>query len=142
MSWAYLYTDSMKNLANFNLKRCCFLVLLSAPAIYLGACSKDKALSPELLVKCKPISYEYKPDIDDIVRASCITGSGPGTGCHDAWILDYSKLKTKVLDGTISYRVLNLKDMPVPNNNFNIPALTQDELDQFECWILTGAKEN
>ncbi len=136
----------MKHSQSFNIKRRYFLFLTWIPLVYLGlalnSCAKDKALSPELLVKCKPISYQYKPDIDEIIRASCITGNGPGTGCHDAWILDYNNLKARVLDGTISYRVLNRKDMPVPNNTFGILPLTQDELDQFECWILTGAKEN
>lgn len=112
--------------------------------IITNSCSKDKAYSLEVLQECDSLagSYRYQADIAPIIRASCATGLGPGTGCHDAWILTYSGLKSKIDNGTLQYRVFNVGDMPVPNNSFNIPPLTQQEKDKLRCWILTGALDN
>ena len=110
--------------------------------IYAVACTKDKALSVELLEDCNNNVFTYDDDMIPIFEASCATGLGPGTGCHDAWIFNYNAVMAKVEDGTIYNRVLVIEDMPVPNNTHGIPPLTEEDKIKIECWILFGAKEN
>jgi len=108
------------------------------------SCSKDKAIRADLIATCDSTAgtYTYQADIAPIIRANCATGLGPGTGCHDAWILSYNGLKSRVDNGTVSYRVFSLGDMPVPGNSFNISPLTPLEKEKIRCWIATGARED
>ena len=83
----------------------------------------------------------YENDIKPLIQQSCATNLGPGTGCHDAWIFSYDNVKTSV-DGGIFWNVIETDYMPKLPNSFGIVALTQDEMEMFECWICDGALEN
>ena len=64
------------------------------------SCTKDKAFQT-VLIDCNVVNANYTDDVVPIVQASCMTGTGPGTGCHDAWITDYNELKQQVDNGNI-----------------------------------------
>ena len=121
------------------------VILLTAGISFtlgVSGCTKDKALSVEQAQGCDTLTYTYSNDIAPIFAASCATGLGPGTGCHDAWIFDYNNVKSQVDNGNIQYEVLDVKTMPVPGNSFGIHPLTDTELQKITCWILSGAPEN
>lgn len=105
--------------------------------ISLTSCLKEKTLP----VGCdKVISYEL--EIRPIIESSCKTGLGGGTGCHDAWIDDYSQVKSQLVSGTWQNEVLIEKTMPVMPNDFDIDSLTAAEIQTMKCWIDQGYPEN
>lgn len=106
------------------------------------SCTSDHSISIEEFGGCDTIGYSYEYDVMPIVRASCMTGTGPGTGCHDAWITSYNSLKTQVDNGTILREVINDRTMPPANNQFGIAALSESEIAVWRCWMLIGAPEN
>lgn len=115
------------------------LIPLSA---LLTDCTKDKALLTNPNANCDTVPVSYSADIVPIIQTSCATNQGPGTGCHDAWIFEYSNLKSRIDNGTIEYRVFQTRDMPVIPNSFGIDSLTAEEYLKLQCWIAAGAPEN
>ncbi|MFT7612213.1 MAG: hypothetical protein ACI9J3_001167 [Parvicellaceae bacterium] len=115
----------------------CLLVLL----VLISSCAKDKTLKA-IPIDCSGINAEYQLDVVPIIQASCATGTGPGTGCHDAWILSYAGLRARVLNGDIQRVIYELKSMPPSPNFLGTPALTDDEVDKIMCWIQQGALDN
>ncbi len=123
-------------------KKNTLLITLLLGVIQLqNSCTKDKT-APLLDIKCSSVSYTYSIDILPILLNSCANGQGPLTGCHDAWISNYSSLKSYINSGIFQEEVLIYMTMPVPNNNFSIPPLTNEELTKIDCWIQSGAPQN
>ncbi|NOQ75799.1 MAG: hypothetical protein GQ574_27590 [Crocinitomix sp.] len=113
------------------------LPILILAIISLTSCLKDK-VSP---FGCDTIiSYEF--EIRPIIESSCKTGLGGGTGCHDAWIDDYSQVQSQLNSGNWQNEVLVEKTMPISPNLFGIDSLTNDEYQTMRCWILQGYPEN
>lgn len=104
----------------------------------LSGCYKEKTTPPG---DCN-IVVSYSLDIQPIINSSCITNLGPGTGCHDSWILTYSSLAGKMADGTVELECLIERTMPVIPNNFGIDSLTADERKSIRCWLEQGYPEN
>lgn len=73
---------------------------------------------------------------------SCKTGDGPGTGCHDAWIDEYSNIVPHIQSGAWETEIFIDKTMPPVPNNFGIDSLQPYELEIMECWISQGYPEN
>lgn len=115
------------------------LLLLFALGNY--ACTKDKADPACELADCIT-SVSYQNDIAPIISQSCATNLGPGTGCHDAWIFEYDNVYGQVRNGAIQHVIIDTKEMPPIPNNFGIMPLTDDEIQQFACWICNGALNN
>ncbi|MCG8576731.1 MAG: hypothetical protein MI810_17765 [Flavobacteriales bacterium] len=113
------------------------ILLLGALVWSSNGCYKDKAEPGDC-----GTTVSYSQEIVPIINSSCVTGQGAGTGCHDAWIHDYSQVKSKIKGGSWQYRVLDLKDMPLIPNNFGIDPLTDEELKLMQCWIEQGFKKN
>lgn len=106
------------------------------------ACLKEKAIPANVASgECADI-VSYSQDIRPIIEASCKTGLGPGTGCHDAWIDEYSSIQDKILSGTWQNEVFNLKTMPQIPNSFDIDSLSEEALQIMRCWIDQGYPEN
>lgn len=118
--------------------RMAFLLLL---AMLLVNCTRDKALKPCNLPDCALGSVSYRTDIVPIIQASCMTGLGPGTGCHDSWIDEYDGVKSSIESGRF-WLVIQNGTMPKLPNNFGIQALTPAELTTLECWICNGYFNN
>jgi hypothetical protein len=103
----------------------------------LSSCLKDK-VQP---FGCDSI-ISYEAEIRPIIESSCKTGLGGGTGCHDAWVDDYSQVKSQLISGNWQNEVLVEKTMPLIPNDFSIDSLTNDEYQTMRCWILQGFPEN
>lgn len=108
----------------------------------INGCTKEVGLQTNIDLDCDTIPASYSNVIKPLVARTCMTGQGPGTGCHDAWIGNYNSLKGKVNNGTLELRVVQQMDMPPPGNTFGIPVLTDEEIAQFVCWMAGGAKED
>lgn len=117
------------------------LLLVFISTTVLLSCNKDKTLAECGLEHCTPGSVSYENDIKPLIQQSCATGTGPGTGCHDAWIFNYDNITPKIDDGTF-WSVIENYSMPKLPNSFGIAGLTQAEYEMFECWICDGAPEN
>jgi len=109
--------------------------------LLLTACAKDKTLKI-IPFDCSGVNATYADDIKPMIQASCATGTGPGTGCHDAWILTYAGLRARVLNGSIQRVIYELKSMPPDPNFLGIPPLTDEEIEKMMCWIQSGALDN
>lgn len=109
--------------------------------LLLFSCAKEKASPiPTDTGDCFPQSYTY--NIRPIIETSCKTQLGPGTGCHDAWIDDYSKINKIINDGRWETEIFIDKTMPEIPNDFGIDSLTQAELEVIQCWMDQGFPEN
>jgi hypothetical protein len=104
--------------------------------VFLSSCLKEKAASYDK--ECYGVDIDYTLDIQPLIHQSCATNLGPGTGCHDAWIFEYSSVAWRISNGDWDHRVLDLQDMPPLVNDFSINPLTNDELITFKCWIDAG----
>jgi hypothetical protein len=107
----------------------------------LLSCSKDKTLGG-CSGDCSANMVSYESDIKPLIKQSCATNNGPGTGCHDAWIFDYDNVLNSVQSGVFKRVIIEDMSMPKIPNNFNIEPLTLEELKLFECWICDGAPNN
>lgn len=116
----------------------CFVMALS----FSWSCTKDKALLNNISFDCDTVPASYTDNIEPLIAQSCATGTGPGTGCHDSWIFEYSNLKGRVDGGEFEFRVVTLQDMPPADNAFGIAPLTDDELNAIQCWLANGAPED
>ncbi|MFT4602824.1 MAG: hypothetical protein ACI857_003011 [Arenicella sp.] len=119
-------------------KRILLFNLVVALAFLSTSCLKDKTIP---LGPCVTV-VSYSTDIRPIIENSCKTQAGPGTGCHDAWIDDYSQITGQIAGGGWSNRVISLKDMPVMPNTWGIDSLSSDEIQVMQCWIDQGYPEN
>jgi hypothetical protein len=102
------------------------------------SCHKDKTLLPE---SCNTI-VSYTTDIIPIVQRSCMTGIGPGTGCHDAWITEHSNIVNYINNDSWQNAVWGSYSMPKIPNNFAIDSLTSGEVLIMKCWVEQGFPEN
>lgn len=114
------------------------LILLLGLSLLLAACLKEKT---EPIGNCGTI-VSYSAEIRPIIENSCKTQTGPGTGCHDAWIDDYSQIKGLIDNQSWQNRTLSILDMPEIPNVWGIDSLTSDELKAMRCWIDQGYAEN
>ena len=89
---------------------------------------------------CVEISYQY--NIRPIIENSCKTQAGPGTGCHDAWIDEYSNINKLVGDNRWITEIYVDQTMPVMPNIWGIDSLSENDLEIMQCWIDQGYPEN
>ena len=102
------------------------------------SCEKDKAFQPG---GCNTI-ISYSSDIVPIIQGSCMTGLGPGTGCHDAWITDYSNIVKTIENDSWPNAVWGSYSMPKIPNNFGIDSLDVNEVEIMRCWVEQGYPNN
>jgi len=105
----------------------------------LFSCLKEQTKIP---TECDSLIVSYSLDIVPIINSSCITGQGPGTGCHDAWILTYSGLVASVDNGTLYTEVFVDRTMPVIPNIWGIDSLNAAEYKAIKCWLEQGYPDN
>ncbi len=115
------------------------MVLLCLMAL---SCKQDKAFLVNPAVDCDTISVHFTNDIAPLFEATCATGLGGGTGCHDSWASDYNVLSSKAKNGRLERYVIFEKSMPPTPNAFNIRELTDDEINKVHCWLIQGAPNN
>lgn len=107
----------------------------------LFSCTKDQE-TPIAVDPCDTMNVTYTLHVEPFVRTYCITGTGPGTGCHDAWILDYNGVKGVVDNGKFLDVIWVKETMPPIPNNFNIVPPTSAEVERIKCWIEAGGPNN
>ena len=117
------------------------LCLFIFASIWSG-CTFDKADFPEGISYCDTADVSFSNDLIPLFESSCATMQGPGTGCHDAWIFEHNNVKVYAENGTLEKVVAVEKRMPPPDNSFDIPPLTNIEIEMITCWIKQGADNN
>lgn len=117
------------------------LTMLFASMVILN-CTKDKAKPYCEYSDCKLGEISYENDIKPMIENHCVTNLGPGTGCHDAWIFNFSSLVYRIDNGMIPNEVIDTRDMPPIPNDFNIDALTEEQIRLWRCWICDGTPQN
>lgn len=118
------------------------IMALSVTCFACIACLKDKTVHPSVASgECETI-ISYTSDVRPIIEASCKTGLGPGTGCHDAWIDDYDAIKAKIVGGTWQNEVFVERTMPQIPNEFDIDSLTEEAFQIMKCWVDQGYPNN
>ncbi len=113
------------------------LSILLFALVSLSSCLKDKVYP----FGCDTI-ISYESEIRPIIESSCKTGLGAGSGCHDAWIDNYSQIKSTLILGNWQNEVFVEKTMPVMPNDWGIDSLTAEEIKIMKCWIDQGYPEN
>ncbi len=109
--------------------------------IFLTSCLKDKTIKP-INPECVGLTVSYNDNIKPLVAQSCATNQGPGTGCHDDWIFEYSNLYEVINSGMFEHKVFETGSMPQIPNSFNIDPLTEEEINTLKCWIADGYPDN
>ena len=102
------------------------------------SCKKDKTLNTS---SCDT-EISYNMDVVPIIQGSCMTGLGPGTGCHDSWITEYSNIVNYINNESWQNDIWVSYSMPKIPNNFGIDSLTADEVQIMRCWVEQGFPEN
>jgi len=121
------------------MKKISLLAFLSISFLTIS-CLKDKT-TPIDSTACTTI-VSYSLDIVPIINTSCVTNQGPGTGCHDAWIFQYSGVQTYLDLNIWQNEVLIERTMPEIPNVFGIDSLSANEYQLMKCWINQGYPEN
>ena len=125
------------------MKRIASIITLSLLTALLFSCTKNKIdIVPIPVCEDGGPVITYSNHIAPLIKAKCSTGLGPGTGCHDAWILTYDGLMTAVNNGTLMKTTVLEKTMPKIPNDFGIDELTEEEIDWLVCWMENGAPNN
>ena len=124
---------------NCGVKKKAALVLFVI-GILMSSCYKDKTVPVDPAACSSTISYSQ--DIVPIINQSCITGLGPLTGCHDAWIHEYSNVVAQINGGGWQNTVWQIYTMPKIPNTFGIDSLTADEVKIMRCWVEQGYPNN
>lgn len=114
------------------------LIVVVVSLFLFSNCTKEKALEVEP-DDCAEVSYQNQ--IAPLIQQSCATNLGPGTGCHDGWILEYENLAAPINNGTF-WGAIESGYMPKIPNSFGIEELTLEEKELFRCWIKQGALNN
>lgn len=117
-----------------------FFTILLLFTIVVSCTKNEIEVAP--IPPCDGTEVSYKNHIEPLIKASCATGLGPGTGCHDAWILTYDGLKTSVDDGSFLRTTILDKSMPKVPNSFGIEKLTKEEMNLIICWLENDAPNN
>lgn len=115
-------------------------ILILCIGTFAVSCGGDEDDEPQG-IDCSGLTPSYMNDIKPIVDATCALA-----GCHVDNFLQgdyttYEGLKAKVDDGTVSQRVVDIKDMP-PENSNGPTELTDEQVRLIHCWIQIGAPNN
>ena len=102
-----------------------------------ASCTSEKGEIPEPIMAspCDTVTVTYSAHIKTIVQNNCINPGCHGSGYASGDLRDYTGLKAKVDNNSLSNRVLVVKDMP----SF---GLSTSDLLKIKCWIEAGAPNN
>ncbi len=121
------------------MKKIHFSILIIS-LLFLSSCYKEKTVPIDPNACGSTISYST--DVVPIINQSCKTNLGPGTGCHDAWIGEYSNIVLYINNGSWQNDIWSAYTMPKIPNTFGIDSLTADEVKTMKCWVEQGYPEN
>lgn len=116
-------------------------IALIAIAITYHGCTYDVLTEPIQPEFCDTATVTYNNQVKAIIDnhctySSCHSGGAPGN------FTQYNGLKSRVDNGKIEERVLNLKNMPPSYVPAGEPdSLTTEQLEIISCWLSQGAPE-
>jgi hypothetical protein len=110
--------------------------LFSALFLWIIALSSCKKKNEYKNLECGSVNSSYSAVIQPIITANCTSA-----GCHDARsangnLTTYEGLMLRVNNGTLSKRVLYIKDMPKNG------TLSKEERNAIKCWLDAGSQRN
>lgn len=119
------------------------IAALVALALLLASCTKNEIeVLPIPPCEGGKTEVSYTDHIAPLIKAKCSTGQGPGTGCHDSWILTYDGVKGAADNGSLIRTTVIDKTMPKIPNNFGIEDITDEEINLLICWVENGSPNN
>lgn len=113
-----------------------FLAILFWLQVSQTACSTDKLPEPTVNPLCDSISITYDGLIKPIIDASCATLNCHVSGFSQGDFSSYSVMESYLNDNGFKKQVIDTKDMPIGI------ALTDEEFELMECWVVNGYPEN
>lgn len=114
-----------------------YIIVLSATIMLIAffSCTKDKGKVPAPVAPTYDCStVHFSQDIKPLIDSKCIACHSASYLCGD--LITYDDVKIKVDNGTLMQKVVRDKTMP-PGN-----PLTEEELQQFKCWLENGGNNN
>ena len=107
--------------------------------IFYLSCTKDKGKVMPDFPYCDTLPAAFQKDIIPIMTSHC--SNPPFANCHQ-WATTHSSIKLYIDNGSFQNRVIDLKNMPPPNNVDSAPPLTNLEIQRLNCWISQCAPNN
>ncbi|MEM9024265.1 MAG: cytochrome c [Bacteroidota bacterium] len=105
----------------------------------IHACTDDKMeIEVPVAGECDTIQASFSNDVNPIIQSRCaIPGCHVGGTTANGVYLTYDGVFEKVSNGSLINRVVVQRTMP-PSG----PALTDEEIRTFRCWIESGGPDN
>lgn len=116
-------------------------MVVSVALLSLSTCSKEKALPPLPPFECDTTTISFQNDIAPIFQTRCYVG-GAQIACHSEWVYSWDGIDGVDYFDKIEKSVLQNRDMPPPQNEWDIEILTYEELNMIYCWYEQGAPDN
>lgn len=116
------------------------VTLVMLPFLFLQSCLSEKLPEPMESEFCETIDATYVATVKDIIDKNCAYSGCHISGFPSGDFSTYAGLESRINNGRINARVLDLRDMP-PSNAPAATELTQEELDIFMCWVSAGYPE-
>ncbi len=98
--------------------------------VYIS-CEREK-LDPE----CDGSQPTYNSAIKEIIDAKCTNFACHGSGSSRGAFTTYAGLESVLNNGQFESRVLAIQDMPKNG------SLSQEQINQIQCWVENGYPEN
>lgn len=104
------------------------------------SCASDKLPAPTLDA-CDSLGLSnltYDADLKTIIDTKCASPGCHVSGFNSGNFTNYAGMISRLENDQFRNRSVVMQDMP-PNGS---PALTEDERQMIDCWILSGFPEN
>ena len=107
-----------------------FAFVLFLMVLYSSSCKKN-----DFTPTCDGSTPTYDSTISSIINSSCTSSGCHGTGSSNGVFTSYTGIKSVLDNGKFEKEVLEKQSMPRGG------SLTQDQLNQLQCWMEQGFKE-
>ncbi|MFK7755530.1 MAG: hypothetical protein AB8B53_01220 [Flavobacteriales bacterium] len=107
--------------------------LLCLISVAVTSCKKDNEREPICEDGSAPT---YDEEMKSLIDSKCATSGCHGSGSSNGDYTAYSGMVSDLNNGSIKREVLDRQDMPKNS------TLSQNELNQFQCWSDNGFSEN
>lgn len=112
------------------------LKVLFFSLLILGLSQISCKKNDESILDCSTVTISYSNNIVPILNSSCNTAACHDNGNQNGDFTDYDGIKEAANSGSLMNRVITNQTMPLSS------SLSQEQLDQFECWLNANAPNN
>jgi len=114
-----------------------FLSVAAITAVSIPSCTKDKA--PELITTDITDTISFSEKIGPLIHINCAT-----SGCHDAETATsgYDLSSFQGISDNASMMLNAMRGQGAVQMPYNLPALPDSSIAQFEAWIVQGKLNN